>query len=85
MALGIPVICLDWGGPGVIVDEATGIKVVPSTYAGTVTGLADAIGLMAANIADGKISEISCKERAFEVFSWACLATSISDMYEEIV
>jgi glycosyltransferase involved in cell wall biosynthesis len=43
MALGLPVVASHWGGPGVHVDDATGIRVVPDTRDGFVKGLADAM------------------------------------------
>jgi glycosyltransferase involved in cell wall biosynthesis len=43
MAVGLPVVASRWGGPGVHVDDATGIRVAPETREGFITGLADAM------------------------------------------
>ena len=43
MALGLPVITTDWGGPAVHVDEASGIRVAPASHEGFVSGLAEAM------------------------------------------
>jgi glycosyltransferase involved in cell wall biosynthesis len=43
MAVGLPVVASRWGGPGVHVDDATGIRVAPDTRDGFVAGLADAM------------------------------------------
>ncbi len=43
LALGVPVICLDWAGPGEIIDSSCGYKVTPSTRDATVHGLAEAM------------------------------------------
>ena len=84
LALGVPVLCLDWGGPAVIVDDQTGIRVPPSTYPETVRNLAEAIGLLSSKVAAGDFRAESCQKRAFTMFSWERLAQSISDVYEEI-
>lgn len=51
LACGRPVIALDLGGPGAIVDESCGIKVAAGTRAATVAALADAIGALDADCA----------------------------------
>lgn len=84
LALGVPVLCLDWGGPAVIVDDETGIRVAPSSYRETVHQLAEAIALLPAKLAAGEFSAASCQKRAFTIFSWERLAKSLSDLYEEI-
>jgi glycosyltransferase involved in cell wall biosynthesis len=43
MAVGLPVVASRWGGPGVHVDDATGIRVAPDSREGFVAGLADAM------------------------------------------
>lgn len=85
LALGVPVVCLDWGGPGVIVDEYTGVKVIPSSYGETVAQLAGAIEALPSRLAADELSVESCETRAFELFSWERLSKSISKIYEEVV
>ena len=43
MAVGLPVVASRWGGPGVHVNDATGIRVAPDSREGFVAGLADAM------------------------------------------
>ncbi len=43
MAIGLPVIVIDWGGPGVIVDSSCGIKVKPNSPDKLVNELAKAM------------------------------------------
>jgi glycosyltransferase involved in cell wall biosynthesis len=43
MALGLPVIASRWGGPDVHVDDATGIRVDPSSRDAFIAGLAEAM------------------------------------------
>lgn len=47
MALELPVIVADWGGPGIIVDSSCGIKVEPSSPTEFVNGLAEAMTKLA--------------------------------------
>ena len=43
MAVGLPVITANWGGPGLIVDSTCGIKVEPESPTAFVAGLAEAM------------------------------------------
>jgi glycosyltransferase involved in cell wall biosynthesis len=43
MAVGLPVIAADWGGPAIHVADATGIRVPPASRDGFIRGLADAM------------------------------------------
>ena len=43
MAVGLPVVASRWGGPGLHVDDATGIRVATDSRDGFVAGLADAM------------------------------------------
>jgi len=43
MAVGLPVIATDWGGPAIHVTDETGIRVPPTTRDGFIQGFADAM------------------------------------------
>lgn len=43
MALGCPIVCLDFGGPGEMVNESSGIRVPLGSFERTVNGLAQAL------------------------------------------
>jgi glycosyltransferase involved in cell wall biosynthesis len=43
MALGLPVVATNWGGPGVHVDDASGIRVDPTSRPEFIDGLAEAM------------------------------------------
>jgi len=47
MALGLPCIATRWGGPGHFINESTGIRVEPGSRPGFISGLADAMLLLA--------------------------------------
>ena len=85
LALGTPVICLAWGGPGMIVDKETGIAVRPGDRDQTISMLASAIEALAAERARGMSRSDACRRRAFEDFSWTKLAACISGKYYGIL
>ena len=84
LALGTPVICLNWGGPGMIVDEDTGFAVTPGSRSETVVALSEAIVKLSDEIANGHDRSSACKKRAFEQFDWDRMAYSIYAKYLEI-
>lgn len=43
MSKGIPVICLDWGGPGEMVDDQSGVKIPVTTPDQTVAAFAEGL------------------------------------------
>jgi glycosyltransferase involved in cell wall biosynthesis len=43
MALGLPIVATNWGGPGVHVDDASGIRVDPTSRTTFIDGLAEAM------------------------------------------
>jgi glycosyltransferase involved in cell wall biosynthesis len=77
---GLPVICLDLGGPGIMVNESCGV-VVPTFHADEaqiVTGLANAIVLMA-TMESEELKRLSqgAVARANEL-SWAALTARVA-------
>jgi glycosyltransferase involved in cell wall biosynthesis len=72
LAMGVPVICLDWCGPGRIVTPACGIKVAPGTRQQIIEGFARAIpGLRGHAFGD------AANARARDSFSWDVIARRI--------
>lgn len=80
LALGVPVICLDWAGPGVIVDPSCGYKVAPGTKEETIAGLAEAILALAAD-RRRNLSEPSVVRSRARRFSWCRIADGIEQAY----
>jgi glycosyltransferase involved in cell wall biosynthesis len=83
LALGVPVICLNWGGPGLIVDTETGFAIGPGDRVETISRLAQAMVNLAAEREQGISRAASCKERAYGGFHWEKLADAIVGKYEE--
>lgn len=69
MALGLPVIALDWGGPAALLHPDRGMLVPPTDEAGVVAGLAAAMGRLAV---DGALADaLSIRARAAaDAFGW---------------
>lgn len=47
MMLGLPTVCVDWGGPQMLLDSETGILIPPDSEQGIVAGLAEAMRRLA--------------------------------------
>lgn len=84
LALGVPVICLNWGGPGLIVDPTCGFAVHPGTRDETVERLAQAMVDLAVERRNGLLSSDACKARAYEIFHWENLGEALMKKYTEI-
>ena len=76
LAMGVPVICLDWAGPGRIVDESCGYKVPPGTRPRIVAGLAAAMARALADRPRAGVISVAARARATE-FRWQAIAASV--------
>ena len=84
LALGVPVICLDWGGPGLIVDDSCGYKVSPTTRKACVEDLADAITSLYADKESGRNFSEDCVARAMN-YRWDLMAVEVNKLYREVL
>ena len=85
LALGVPVICLNWAGPGLIVDQKTGYAVEPTNRTETISRLAQAMVTLSVELKIGHSRADACKSRAYSAFHWNNLADSILAKYEEVI
>ena len=85
LALGVPVICLNWGGPGLITDLKTGFAVEPGDQDETVERLTDAIRRLDIERRAGISRSTDCQTRAFGHFGWDHLAEAILSRYHKIL
>lgn len=84
MSMGLPVVCLDWGGPGYIVDEESGIKVpVNQPREHIVEGLAEAIERLQDPALRRRMGE-AARERVRKCFSLKTLTSIVERVYDEI-
>jgi glycosyltransferase involved in cell wall biosynthesis len=85
MAAGLPVICLNYGGPQVAVADEAGIKINPCTPEQTTIELANAMQSLYDNFElQFKMGEAG-RRHVIENFSWENRATFYADLYCQIV
>jgi glycosyltransferase involved in cell wall biosynthesis len=84
MAAGLPVVCLDLGGPAIQVTEQTGFKVPAHTPEQAVQDLCEAIARLAKDsqlcLAMGEAG----RTRVNQIFNWEVKASHLAQQYEEI-
>jgi len=86
MAAGRPVICLNTGGPGGLVDETSGIRVsVEVSFESIVDGMSAAMLKLAADNNLRQSMGNAARMRAFDRFSWSVKAAKMSRCYFEIL
>lgn len=85
MASGLPVVCLDYGGPGEMVTEECGIKVKPITFEQTVNDLADALLKLANDPELRKKMGEAGRRRVLEHYTWEKKGEFIKKVYEEVL
>jgi glycosyltransferase involved in cell wall biosynthesis len=84
MGAGLPVICLDWGGPGEMVTDDCGIKIRPQAPPQTIQDLAEAIlKLSDSPELRNKMGEAG-RKRVKRSFSWDRKGEVIERLYPEL-
>jgi glycosyltransferase involved in cell wall biosynthesis len=85
MSAGLPVVCLDYGGPGEMVTEECGIKIKPITPEQTINDLADAL-LKLANDPElrRKMGEAG-RRHVMEQYTWEKKGEFIKKVYEGVI
>jgi glycosyltransferase involved in cell wall biosynthesis len=85
MAAGVPVICLDLGGPAMQVTNETGIRVRATEPAQAIEDLAAAMKRLVENPALGRAMGAAGRRRAVEEFSWRARSAVWNIYYRELV
>jgi glycosyltransferase involved in cell wall biosynthesis len=85
MTRGLPVICLDWGGPAEMVDEHSGIRLPVSSPEETVGALVAAIRRLQAEPAWGARLAAAARERALTRYTWEGKGAVLDGIYERIL
>lgn len=81
LTLGRQVICLDWAGPGMIVDETCGLKVSAGPRSKVVSEFAEAIASLESRRERYQEIAKNARKRA-ESFSWMRLVTEVDKAYK---
>ena len=84
MARGVPVICLDWGGPGEMVDADSGVKIPVRSRDETVAAFGQAI-VRLKDSAELRLSIArAARARAIKLFRWDARAALLQTTYERL-
>ena len=85
MARGVPVICLDWAGPGEMIDASSGIKIPVRDRAETVAGIAAAVArLQALPALRGELARAG-RARALACFGWEAKRRQLHATYQKLL
>lgn len=85
MARGVPVICLDWAGPGEMLDASSGIKIPVRDRAETVAGLAAAVARLQALPALRQELARAGRARALACFRWETKGRLLRETYHQLL
>ncbi len=85
MAVGIPPVCLDIGGPGILVTPAAGEKILSSDPNNVINDLYDAMLRLAIDLKVRKEKGEQAKRRIEEYFMWPKKIRQMEIIYDEVV
>jgi glycosyltransferase involved in cell wall biosynthesis len=86
MAVGLPVVCTDWGGPASHVSNDAGIKVKPQTPQQFVQGLAEAMSKLADSPEIRRqMGEAGRKRVRENLYDWNQKADRLLQIYAELI
>jgi len=85
MARFLPVICLDWAGPGEMVDAGSGVKIPVSKPAATVSALAQSLVSLAREPERRLALAIGARARAEACFRWQAKRDILETTYERLI
>jgi glycosyltransferase involved in cell wall biosynthesis len=84
MAKGLPVVCLDFGGPGEYVTEECGIKVPLTEPEAVIQGLADALSRLASDKELYERLSAGAIERVRHYYLWDSVGDRLNALYQEV-
>lgn len=85
MSKGLPVACLDWGGPGEMVDEGSGLRIPVTSPEATVTAFARGLERLA--IDNEWRQQLACNglARARTCFKWEAKGEILRQTYNDLI
>lgn len=84
MAVGLPSVCLDWTGMGMITTDETSVRVTPGGYERTRDDFAQAIELLIDDEPLRRRMGIAARERIRNRFSWNGVADRMETVFAEL-
>lgn len=85
MSKGLPVICLDWAGPGEMVDDQSGVKVSAASPEAAIDGFAAAFQRLQDDPEWKEKMGRAAAERAHAEFSWAAKRRALETAYRRLI
>jgi glycosyltransferase involved in cell wall biosynthesis len=85
MSRGLPVLCLDWGGPGEMLDENSGLKIPVKSREATIKDLGAALVRLQRDPALGPRLAAAARQRAYTMFRWESKYQLLRTTYEELL
>jgi glycosyltransferase involved in cell wall biosynthesis len=85
MTRGLPVICLDWGGPAEMVDEHSGIRLPVTGPDETVAAFVTAIRRLKSEPTWGAQLASAASERALTLYTWEGKGAALDATYNRIL
>ncbi len=85
MAAGLPVICVDSGGPGYIVAERAGVKVPLGSKDEMVSNIAAAIDLVADDVTVRREMGLFARQRVISEFTWERVVEKMVSVYQGLL
>lgn len=85
MARFVPVICLDWAGPGEMVDSDSGIKIPVLNPEEAVTALASALALLQREPGRRAALATAARARALAFFRWQAKRELLEQTYQSLI
>ncbi len=82
MAAGIPVICLDVGGPSMLVTDGCGLKIPMSTPSKVIHAIHQGLRLLAADPSKRKAMGQEGRRLAYRSWNWDAVGQSLLEIYE---
>ncbi|HHJ14472.1 MAG TPA: glycosyltransferase [Gammaproteobacteria bacterium] len=80
----VPVVCLDYAGPGTMVDETSGIKIPIGSKRDVVTGLSSAIRTLVDDKEKYDALSQGARQRVREQFMWGERYNIVNEWYSEV-
>jgi len=84
MAKGLPVVCLDFGGPGEYVTDECGIKVPLTKPAEVIQGLADALSKLATDPGFYERLSAGAIKRVRNNYLWDSVGEQLNILYRQV-
>lgn len=84
MAIGLPVIALNWGGPGMLAEADSALYVQPDSEEAVVAGIAGAMTRLARDGALAESLSVAARARAERLFTWPAVARSWQRAYRKV-